>query len=329
MKIQYGILDEDIWNFDETGFQMGVIATARVVTGTDRAGRPRTVQPGNREWVTIIECINALGGMIPPLVIFEAVMHQAAWYNTIPHDWSIGVSENGWTTNEIGLTWLSLFHEHTKDRTVGTHRLLMLDGHNSHVNPEFDQFCLDHNIITICMPAHSSHLLQPLDVGCFSALKQAYGRSVEQLMGRGVNYIDKHEFLPLYIQARQTALHQANIQAGFAATGLVPYDPNRVLSELHTEYQTPPPCPPSNAPWVAETPHNIAELQQQTALIKSYLKRRTQSPPSPTEQALSQLVKGCEMAMSSAVLLATEAERLRMENQRQKKEEDTAAHVCG
>jgi len=26
---------------------MGVIITAKVVTGTDRAGRPRTTQPGN------------------------------------------------------------------------------------------------------------------------------------------------------------------------------------------------------------------------------------------------------------------------------------------
>ena len=57
---------------------MGVIATARVVTGTNRAGRPRIIQPGNREWVTIIKCINAMGGAIIPLVIFEAVMHQAA-----------------------------------------------------------------------------------------------------------------------------------------------------------------------------------------------------------------------------------------------------------
>ena len=54
---------------------MGVIATAKVVTGTDRAGRPRTVQPGNREWVTIIEAINALGVAILPLVIFKAIMH--------------------------------------------------------------------------------------------------------------------------------------------------------------------------------------------------------------------------------------------------------------
>jgi len=241
IKIQYGILDEDTWNFDETGCQMGVISTARVVTGTDRAGRPRTVQPGNREWVTIIECINAMGASIPPLVIFEAIMHQAAWYQAIPPDWSIGVSENGWTTNEIGLAWLRLFHEHTKDCTVGTHRLLVLDGHGSHMNAEFDQFCRNHNIVIICMPAHSSHLLQPLDVGCFSALKQAYGRSVEQMMAYGVNHIDKHEFLPLYKQARQLALSQNNIRAGFAATGLVPYSPDRVLSQLHAEYHTPPP----------------------------------------------------------------------------------------
>jgi hypothetical protein len=29
------------------------------------------------------------------------------------------------------------------------------------------------------MPAHASHLLQPLDVGCFGPLKQAYGRQIE------------------------------------------------------------------------------------------------------------------------------------------------------
>jgi fumarate reductase subunit C len=83
---------------------MGIIATAQVVTGSDRAGRPQTIQPGNQEWVTIIECINALGLAIPPLVILKAIMHQATWYNVIPQDWSISVSENGWTTDKIGLT---------------------------------------------------------------------------------------------------------------------------------------------------------------------------------------------------------------------------------
>jgi hypothetical protein len=54
---------------------MGVITTVKVVTGTDRAGRPRTTQPGNREWVTVIEVVSADGFTVPPLIIFEAVMH--------------------------------------------------------------------------------------------------------------------------------------------------------------------------------------------------------------------------------------------------------------
>ena len=54
---------------------MGVVSTAKVITGSDRAGRPRTVQPGNREWVTVVETISARGVSIPPLIIFKAVMH--------------------------------------------------------------------------------------------------------------------------------------------------------------------------------------------------------------------------------------------------------------
>ena len=79
------------------------------------------------------------------------------------------------------------------------------------------------------MPVYSLYLLQPLDIGCFSTLKQTYRRGVKQIIAGGVNHIDKHEFLPLYMQARQTALHQNNIQAGFAATGLVLYSPNYIL----------------------------------------------------------------------------------------------------
>ena len=87
------------------------------------------------------------------------------------------------------------------------------------------------------MLVYSLYLLQPLDIGCFLVLKQSYRRLVEQIMGHSVNYINKREFLPLYRQARQAVLHQNNIQAGFAATGLVPYSPERVLAQLHAEYQ--------------------------------------------------------------------------------------------
>lgn len=46
---QYRIAEEDIYNFDETGFAMGIVATARVITQSQKQGRPSLVQPGNKE----------------------------------------------------------------------------------------------------------------------------------------------------------------------------------------------------------------------------------------------------------------------------------------
>src|SRR5450432_95818 len=54
MKAKYSILDCDLYNFDETGFIMGVICAVMVVTRTDRRGRGKAVQLGNREWAIAI-----------------------------------------------------------------------------------------------------------------------------------------------------------------------------------------------------------------------------------------------------------------------------------
>jgi hypothetical protein len=220
-----------------------------------------------------------------------------------------------------------VFEKHTAHRTRGTYRLLILDGHGSHCTPEFDLFCKEHLIITLCMPPHSSHLLQPVDVGFFAVLKRSYGRQIKGYMWNRVNHIDKQDFLEAFFAARTESLTPANIYSSFAATGLVPYDPERVLSKLNTQLRTPTPpplmAPLGQGPWVPETPHNTAQLELQTKAIKDYIKRRTHSPPSPTDLALNQLVKGCQMAMNSAVLMAEENRQLRAENERQKKKRAT------
>ena len=47
--VKYGIA-EDIYNFDETGFLMGLLAASgMVITSAERRGRPRQAQQGNRE----------------------------------------------------------------------------------------------------------------------------------------------------------------------------------------------------------------------------------------------------------------------------------------
>jgi hypothetical protein len=52
------------------------------------------------------------------------------------------------------------------------------------------------------MPPHTSHLLQPLDVGVFRPLKHSYGKLVEGMMVAGNNHINKEDFLHLYPPAQ-------------------------------------------------------------------------------------------------------------------------------
>jgi hypothetical protein len=73
---KYGITLADIYNFDETGFMMGMIVSGMVVTGAERRGRPKSVQPGNREWVTVIHAINVEGWAIQRYATIRLLMAQ-------------------------------------------------------------------------------------------------------------------------------------------------------------------------------------------------------------------------------------------------------------
>jgi hypothetical protein len=84
---------------------MGIISLMKVVTGSERRTRLNLIQPGDREWVTVIQSICAAGYAIPPFIIYKGRVHISAWYKEalIPYDWKLSVSENGWTNNTLGL----------------------------------------------------------------------------------------------------------------------------------------------------------------------------------------------------------------------------------
>ena len=139
---------------------MGLISAQKVVMRTECYGRRPILQPGNREWVTAIEAICADVYSLPPCVIFKGQVAIAGWFDNLPKDWRLKVSSNGWTTDEIGLRWIQkLLIPLTNSRIRGRFRLLILDGHDSHLTPYFDRICAENDNIPLFMPAHSSHLL--------------------------------------------------------------------------------------------------------------------------------------------------------------------------
>jgi hypothetical protein len=54
---------------------MGLITTTKVVTRAEIPGKPWLIRPGNREWVTTIECVNSMGWSVPSTITFKGKVY--------------------------------------------------------------------------------------------------------------------------------------------------------------------------------------------------------------------------------------------------------------
>jgi len=142
-------------------------------------------------------------------------------------------SESGYTDSKIGLEWLKrIFDPQTQEQANKKPQVLICDGFGTHKTLEILEFCFENNIILCCLPSHTSHKLQPCDVVVFASLKAAYCDQVDQLERGGVNTIGKQHFTSLFSPARERAFTLKNIKAGFAASGLFSFNPDRVLRDM-------------------------------------------------------------------------------------------------
>jgi HAMP domain-containing protein len=135
-----------------------------------------------------------------------------------------------------------------------------------------------------------------------------YGRQVESHIRLGINHIDKEDFLSLYRTAHEQAMTKANIQSGFAATGLIPYDPARILDTLSLIVRTPSPALSGTtvSTWVGKTPHTMKDIKRQVQYMNVQ----------PTIE-FQQLLKGFETAVHERALAQAEVGALRKANERQ------------
>jgi hypothetical protein len=81
--------------------------------------------------------------------------------------------------------------------------MLFVDGHGSHITTEFLQKALEKKILIAIYPPHTTHRLQPLDVGCFSPLATYYSQSLEAFTNgsEGLTRMSKNDFFKVFWQA--------------------------------------------------------------------------------------------------------------------------------
>ncbi|KAJ5379594.1 hypothetical protein N7509_012713 [Penicillium cosmopolitanum] len=183
------ILPENVYNMDETGVLLSVLNSLKVLVSKDdlRKHRGTTMK---RTLVTAIECISADGRFLHTLIIWPAVTHRSSWTTHATPGWHYACSKTGYTNMEISLYWTEhVFDPQTRDRAGGRPRLLICDGFGTHESLEVMKFCFANRILLCRLPSHTSHKLQPCDVGVFSPLKTAYGAQVEQACRTGASNI--------------------------------------------------------------------------------------------------------------------------------------------
>ncbi|CCF44775.1 transposase [Colletotrichum higginsianum] len=96
------------YNMDETGILEGQGSNG-LVLGMSETKSVRKKQPGSRAWVSVIECISALGHALDPLIIYKGKTVQQQWFplDLGPYEgWQFTATENGWTTDDTAVEWL-------------------------------------------------------------------------------------------------------------------------------------------------------------------------------------------------------------------------------
>ncbi|XP_030762936.1 uncharacterized protein LOC115887610 [Sitophilus oryzae] len=157
----------NVFNCDETGLQLNTRA-GQVLAQKGSKCVP-SISPGEKgETISVLACINAEGGYLPPYCIMKGKNKKEEWNDGLPPGSRIKMSEkSAYVNSEIFLDWLK---NHFLPKKPNGTVLLVLDGPSSHPsNLETLQFAEEHNIILFCLPPHTTHVLQPLD-RCFSNL---------------------------------------------------------------------------------------------------------------------------------------------------------------
>jgi DDE superfamily endonuclease len=268
----------NIWNMDESGLGLGRCTNQRVVGGS-QSGRTYVKSPETREWVTIIEVVSATGRALRPTVIFKGKNVQTFWFHTeVEQDWLYTTSENGWTSNNIGLSWLrELFLIESAVEDPSQTRILLLDGHGSHMPNDFMYESEINNVKLFYLPAHSSHVTQPLDLSIFAPLKHQYRKEIDAIAAYDdTGPVKNIRFIQSYDKARQWALTPRNILAGWRGSGLVPFNPQKVLNSKQVQLsQTKPQTPPKSLKRALpdelaylQTPSNRKELEKTVETLR-------------------------------------------------------------
>ena len=101
------------------------------------------------------------------------------------------------------------------------------------------KICWENNVWPFYLLPHTSHITQPLDLSCFSFVKSKYRQAIADLASLEDSApIKKLRFIQYYAAARETGLSSDHIKSGWKASGIYPWNPQKVLPSRQVRQST-------------------------------------------------------------------------------------------
>ena len=225
-----GIPPQNIFNYDETNVTDN--PGSQTVVGRQGLKRIERKIHHSKCAISIMYCGSAAGTFVPPMVVYKASNCYTEWTVGGPRGCVYDATTSGWFDSRCFERWFfEVFLPHIRDlRGI---KVLIGDNLASHFTSTVVQAALDNDIRFVCLIPNSTHLLQPLDVAVFRALKVEWKRILGNWRreSRQKGSIPKNQF-PGLLDNLQHQLKPENIKSGFKASGIHPVDREQVLKRL-------------------------------------------------------------------------------------------------
>lgn len=167
------ILEEPqrVFNCDETAFFLSPKESKVLVRKGDKAIY-NFINSDEKECITTLVTGNAAGILAPPMVMFSFQRIPKNIVQSIPEDWGLGKTDNGWMTGESFYEYITnIFHVWLLKNDIPLPVILYVDGHSSHITMPLSDFCTKNGIILVALYPNATHILQPMDVAIPSTQK--------------------------------------------------------------------------------------------------------------------------------------------------------------
>jgi len=237
---KYKIPPKNIWNMDETGFELQDTGNYSIVKTGRKRVNARTSD--NREHITVVGTVSAAGAALPPLYIFKGKKPVDDYMEHADPNATFRMQECGYLDSGIFVEYIKWL---MKILPAKRPQLLLLDGYYSHEVMEALQLAAQDKIFLLCFPSHSTHLLQPLDVGVFGELKRQWKEAVSTWISQnsGTKLTKKIFVQLLDNKVWRSSLTPDRIRSSFATCGIEPFKPEVVEQRLQKEFGIKPNVP--------------------------------------------------------------------------------------